>query len=137
MGRRIMADLETRIAQGKGDVPADIVLRGGKVFDLITGATIDGDVAICGDTIVGVADNYEAVKIINVSGLTLVPGFIDPHLHIESSLVTPYEFDRCVAPPIRFVIRDDRCTDGGAPGTVTTDPRQIDGVVTRAWMKIY
>src|SRR6056297_33884 len=93
-----MADLETRIAQGRGDAPADLVLRGGRVFDLITGAMISGDVAICGDTIVGIGAAYEGKRVIDVSGLTLVPGFIDTHLHIESSLVTPFEFDRCVTP---------------------------------------
>ncbi|SEK68070.1 Adenine deaminase [Roseovarius azorensis] len=93
-----MADMERRIAQGRGDVPADLVLRGGQVFDLITGAMIAGDVAICGDTIVGIGAEYEGRAVSDVAGLTLVPGFIDTHLHIESSLVTPFEFDRCVTP---------------------------------------
>src|SRR6056297_2705535 len=93
-----MADLEKRIAQGRGDAPADLVLRGGEVFDLITGAMIAGDVAICGDTIVGIGAEYAGKRVIDVTGLTLVPGFIDTHLHIESSLVTPFEFDRCVTP---------------------------------------
>ena len=93
-----MAELERRIAQGRGDAPADTVLRGGQVFDLTTGAMIPGDVAICGDTIVGIGMDYEAAEVIDVGGLTLVPGFIDTHLHIESSLVTPLEFDRCVTP---------------------------------------
>jgi adenine deaminase len=93
-----MADLETRIAQGRGDLPADIVLRGGQVFDLMTGEMLHGDVAICGDTIVGIMADYDGREVVDVSGLTLVPGFIDTHLHIESSLITPFEFDRCVTP---------------------------------------
>ena len=93
-----MTDLEQKIAQGRGDEPADIVLRGGQVFDLVTGEMIAGDVAICGDRIVGIGASYEGREIIDVTGLILVPGFIDTHLHIESSLVTPFEFDRCVAP---------------------------------------
>ena len=93
-----MADLETRIAQGRGDLPADLVLRGGQVFDLMTGEMLKGDVAICGDTIVGIMGDYEGREVVDVTGLTLVPGFIDTHLHIESSLVTPFEFDRCVTP---------------------------------------
>jgi adenine deaminase len=93
-----MAELEERIAQGRGDAPADLVLRGGEVFDLITGAMIAGDVAICGDTIVGIGADYEGHEVIDVTGLILVPGFVDTHLHIESSLVTPFEFDRCVTP---------------------------------------
>lgn len=93
-----MADLSNRIQQGRGDAPADLVLRGGRVFDVITGALLDGDVAICGDTIVGTCAQYDAREVVDVSGLTLVPGFIDTHLHIESSLVTPFEFDRLVTP---------------------------------------
>ena len=92
-----MDDLERRIAQARGDEPADLVLRGGQVFDLITGTMISGDVAICGDRIAGIG-NYEGRRVIDVMGLTLVPGFIDTHLHVESSLVTPHEFDRCVTP---------------------------------------
>lgn len=93
-----MDELEQRIAQARGDEPADLVLRGGQVFDLVTGAMIGGDVAICGDRIVGTGAEYEGQEVIDVSGLTLVPGFIDTHLHVESSLVTPFEFDRCVTP---------------------------------------
>ena len=93
-----MADLETRIAAGRGDHPADIVLRGGKILDLVTGELLEGDVAILGDTIIGTCDSYDGHKVIDVTGLTLVPGFIDTHLHIESSCITPFEFDRCVAP---------------------------------------
>lgn len=93
-----MADLEKRIAQGRGDEIADLVLRGGTIWDLVTDTMIEGDVAICGDTIVGIGAAYEGREVIDVTGLTLVPGFIDTHLHIESSLVTPFEFDRCVTP---------------------------------------
>ncbi len=95
---KLSADLENRIAQARGDERADLVLRGGQVFDLVSGAMIDGDVAICGDTIVGIAADYNAEQVIDVTGLTLVPGFIDTHLHIESSLITPFEFDRGVTP---------------------------------------
>ena len=93
-----MSTLERKISCGKGDELADIVLRGGKIFDLITGELLEGDVAIVGKTIVGTCDHYNAKKIIDVGGLTLVPGFIDTHLHIESSMLTPFEFDRCVTP---------------------------------------
>lgn len=90
--------LADRIAQGRGLRPADLVLRGGRVFDLIAGDLVETDVAICGDMIVGVFGPYRGVQEIDVSGRILVPGFIDTHLHIESSLVTPFEFDRCVTP---------------------------------------
>ncbi|WP_304613614.1 adenine deaminase [Paracoccus sp. (in: a-proteobacteria)] len=92
-----MDDLERRIAVARGDLPADLILRGGRVFDLITGKMMAGDVAISGDRIAGIGD-YDGTRVIDVSGLILVPGFIDTHLHVESSLVTPFEFDRCVTP---------------------------------------
>ena len=91
-------DLSDLIDQGRGVKPADLVLKGGRVFDLITGDLVETDVAICGDTIVGVFATYEGRREIDVAGAVLVPGFIDTHLHIESSLVTPFEFDRCVGP---------------------------------------
>ena len=93
-----MADLGARIAQGRGQQPADLVLKGGRIFDLISGELVESDVAICGDTIVGTYGSYSGIREIDVSGQILVPGFIDTHLHIESSLVTPLEFDRCVTP---------------------------------------
>ncbi|WP_282601797.1 adenine deaminase [Paracoccus sp. PARArs4] len=93
-----MDDLERRIAQARGDMQADLVLRGGRVLDLITGELLEGDVAICGDRIAGIAADYDGAQVIDVSGMVLVPGFIDTHLHVESSLVTPFEFDRCVTP---------------------------------------
>ena len=92
------APLADRIDQGRGVTPADLVLKGGRVFDLITGDLVETDVAICGDTIVGVFGSYQGRREIDVAGRVLVPGFIDTHLHIESSLVTPHEFDRCVTP---------------------------------------
>ena len=92
------APLTDRIDQGRGLVLADLVLKGGRVFDLITGDLVRTDVAICGDTIVGVFGEYSGRREIDVSGRVLVPGFIDTHLHVESSLVTPHEFDRCVTP---------------------------------------
>ncbi|MBW7057887.1 adenine deaminase [Paracoccus bogoriensis] len=92
-----MDDLERRIAIARGDAPADIVLRGGQVLDLITGTMMPGDVAVAGDRIAGIG-RYDGARVIDAAGLTLVPGFIDTHLHVESSLITPHEFDRCVTP---------------------------------------
>ncbi len=90
--------LERMIDQGAGRKPADLVLKGGRFFDLVSGRLVEGDIAICGDRIVGTCDPYSGRKEIDISGRIVVPGFIDTHLHIESSLVTPHEFDRCVLP---------------------------------------
>ncbi len=118
-----MAELERRIAQGRGDEAADLVLRGGRVFDVVTGDMLEGDVAICGDTIVGTCAAYDGREVIDVSGLILVPGFIDTHLHIESSLVTPLEFDRCVTP--RGVT------------TAICDPHEIANVIGAAGIRYF
>ncbi|MCD1263280.1 adenine deaminase [Shinella sumterensis] len=93
-----MTDLERLIDQGTGREPADIVLKGGQFFDLVTGELVASDIAICGDRIVGTCGTYTGRTEIDITGRIVVPGFIDTHLHIESSLVTPHEFDRCVLP---------------------------------------
>ncbi|MRN44676.1 MULTISPECIES: adenine deaminase [unclassified Brucella] len=92
------AMLEWMIDQGAGREPADIVLKGGRFLDLVTGELVESDIAICGDRIVGTFGTYRGKHEIDVSGRIVVPGFIDTHLHIESSQVTPHEFDRCVLP---------------------------------------
>lgn len=86
------------IDQGTGREPADIVLKNGRFFDLVTGELVESDIAICGDRIVGTFGTYQGKQEIDISGRIVVPGFIDTHLHIESSNVTPHEFDRCVLP---------------------------------------
>jgi adenine deaminase len=94
----VAAFLARAIAQGRGRFRADLALKGGRVFDLVTGELKTGDVAICDDRIVGTQADYRGYVEIDVSGKIVVPGFIDAHLHVESSLITPLEFDRCVLP---------------------------------------
>ncbi len=86
------------IDQALARKPADLVIRNTQFLDVITGELIQGDIAICGDRIVGTCESYRGMQEIDGSGLTVVPGFIDTHVHCESSLVTPLEFDRCVLP---------------------------------------
>lgn len=90
------ATLKSAIAQGAGREPADLVLKGGTVFDLVTGEHFLSDVAISADRIVGTHGTYTGNVEIDVAGKTIVPGFIDTHFHVESTLVTPQEYDRCV-----------------------------------------
>ena len=91
-----IAFLSRAIEQGQGLAEADIVLKGGRVFDLVSGELVKSDVAICADRIVGTLGEYRGKREIDVSGKVVVPGFIDTHCHVESSLLTPLEFDRCV-----------------------------------------
>jgi adenine deaminase len=90
--------LARAIAAGVGDEPADLVVKNTQLLDVITGAVVETDIAIVGERIVGTHASYEGRRAIDGRGLVAVPGFIDAHLHVESSLVTPLEFDRCVLP---------------------------------------
>jgi adenine deaminase len=90
--------LDRAIKQGRGAEPADLVLKNGSFFNLVTGEVVDSDIAICGDRIVATYGHFAGKHEIDIAGQVVVPGFIDTHLHVESSLVTPHEFDRCVLP---------------------------------------
>ncbi|WP_224703283.1 adenine deaminase [Devosia aquimaris] len=90
--------LTRMIMAGQGREPADLVVRNVQLLDVITGAVTTTDIAIVDDRIVGTHAPYQGKVEIDGRGRFAVPGFIDTHLHIESSLVTPLEFDRCVLP---------------------------------------
>ncbi len=113
--------LERRIDQALGRAPADLVIRNARILDLATGALLPGDIAICGDTIVGTCDTYRGTREIDANRRIAVPGFIDTHVHTESTLVTPGEFDRCVLPR----------------GTTTAicDPHEISNVFGEAGLR--
>ncbi len=90
--------LTRMIKAGRGEEPADIVIKNVQMLDVISGQITSGDIAIVGNRIVGTHASYRGKTEIEGTGKWAVPGFIDTHLHIESSLVTPLEFDRCVLP---------------------------------------
>ncbi|MDK9694785.1 MAG: adenine deaminase [Siculibacillus sp.] len=98
MGERDADSISRAVDQGRGIAAADLVLKGGRFLDLVTGELVASDVAICGDLIVGTFGDYRGVREIDVTGRVIVPGFVDSHLHVESSLLTPQAFDRCVVP---------------------------------------
>lgn len=88
--------LKHAIAAGAGEVEADLVIRNARILSVIDGSLTTSDIAIVGDRIVGTHASYKGRHEIDAGGRVAVPGFIDTHLHVESSLVTPHEFDRCV-----------------------------------------
>ena len=90
--------LERQIDQALGRLPADLAVRNARILNLVTGEVHSGDVAVCGNIIVGTLDSYRGLEEIDAKGRFAVPGFIDSHVHCESTLVTPGEFDRCVLP---------------------------------------
>ena len=78
--------------------PADLVIKGARFFNLATGELERADLALCGERIAAVGEGYEGLETLDATGLTAVPGFVDTHCHIESSLLTPYAWERLVLP---------------------------------------
>jgi len=115
------ADRETRalqalLAVARGDAPADLRIRNGRVVDVLTGELRRADVAVKDGLIAGVGHGYhDAREVLDVSGQYVAPGFIDGHIHIESSMLAVHEFARLVL----------------AHGTtaVVADPHEIANVV--------
>jgi len=85
------------MAVARGDEPADLVLAGGRVLSVFTKEWLDVDVAIQDGHVVGLG-RYDGRERLNVEGAYLVPGFIDAHMHIESSKLTVDEFAKAVLP---------------------------------------
>ncbi len=90
-------ELAKIIKLARGDEKADLLLRNARVVNVFSHEIIETNVAIAGDRIVGLGD-YQAGETIDLKGLYVCPGFIDGHVHIESSMVTPPEFARAVVP---------------------------------------
>ncbi|HSJ50964.1 MAG TPA: adenine deaminase [Actinomycetota bacterium] len=92
------SDLARRLAVARGEEPADLVLRGGRVLSVFTGELLEADVAVAGDYVAGVGPGYEGREVADVSGLILLPGFIDGHMHLESTKLMVDEFARATLP---------------------------------------
>ena len=90
-------DLARRLAVARGDEPADLVVRGGRVLSVFTREWLDVDLAICDGTIAGLG-RYEGTETVDADGAYVVPGFIDAHMHLETSKLLPSEFARLVLP---------------------------------------
>ncbi len=90
--------LEACIDQALGRLPADLVIKNTRFLNVVTGEIAAGDIAICGDRIIGTYETYSGAREVDGRGLIAVPGFIDTHVHCESTLVSPAQFDQCVLP---------------------------------------
>lgn len=90
--------LKKLIDVAAGRVPADMVIKNSKIVDVYNSSIIEGkDIAIYNGYIAGVGE-YQGTKIIDANGQYVAPGFIDGHIHIESSYVTPEEISRLLVP---------------------------------------
>jgi adenine deaminase len=91
------APLSRRLAVARGDEPADLVIRGGRVLSVFTREWLETDVAIVDGWIAGLGA-YEGREVLDAAGRWVVPGFIDAHMHLESSKLLVDEFARLVLP---------------------------------------
>jgi adenine deaminase len=89
--------LQRRLAVARGDEPADLVVRGGRVLSVFTREWLDVDIAVADGTIAGLGQ-YEGRETFDASGRYVVPGFIDAHMHLESVKLMVDEFARLVLP---------------------------------------
>ena len=90
-------EMKKLIDVAAGRIPADLVIKNCKVVDVYNGIIIEGDIAISDNIIAGVG-TYEGKEVIDGKGKYAAPGFIDSHIHIESSYVSPEELGRLIVP---------------------------------------
>jgi adenine deaminase len=93
-----MDDISKLLAAARGDIPSDVLVTGGRVINVFSGEIESADIAVLGDRIAGIGPGYQAKQIVDVKGSFIAPGFIDAHVHIESSLCTPAQFAAAVVP---------------------------------------
>ncbi|MGH2545141.1 MAG: amidohydrolase family protein, partial [Ardenticatenaceae bacterium] len=89
---------KSKIAAARGAHPVDLVLRGGTLVNVLSGEIYVTDVAVYEERVVGLGEGYEGKEEVDCAGKWIAPGFIDGHMHVESSLVTVPEFARAALP---------------------------------------
>ncbi|NQT09865.1 MAG: adenine deaminase [Desulfobacteraceae bacterium] len=106
--------LDEIIKSAMGEKEADILLTNVRIIDVFSGKIVDGDIAIAGGYIVGIG-SYPAKKVMDMENRFVSPGFIDAHVHIESSMTCITEFARAIIP--------------SGTTTVVADPHEIANVL--------
>ncbi len=89
--------IKEMILAARGDLVPDLVLKNARIVNVFTNEIEPGDVAVKDGYIVGIGD-YEGKEEIDIGGKVICPGLIDGHIHIESSMISPSEFAKAVAP---------------------------------------
>ena len=92
-----VAGITRKIGLALGEVRADVLLKNARLVNVLSGDIHDADIAIADGIIIGFGD-YQADTVIDCQGRHVCPGLIDGHIHIESTLLTPWEFARAAAP---------------------------------------
>lgn len=90
--------LQKRIQAARGTLPSDLILQNARYLDVFSGEWVTADLAIYDGIIVGVEPGRSAVRTVDLGGRSVVPGFVDAHVHVESSLLLPRDFERAVLP---------------------------------------
>src|SRR5262245_12044350 len=98
MGSEARTRLRNRILAAQGKTPCDVALRGGRYLDVFSCVWREGDVGIFDGRVVALEAGVPAARTIDVRGKHIVPGFVDAHVHLESSLTTPERFEESVLP---------------------------------------
>jgi adenine deaminase len=89
--------LETLIEVARGERPADLVLKNAQLVNVLSAEIHPADLAIYTGKVVGFGD-YQAQTVVDLGGKFVCPGFMDAHVHLESSMVQPSEFACAVVP---------------------------------------
>ena len=105
--------LKNLIDVAAGRIPADLLIKNCKIINVFSGEITEGNIAITEGMIAGVGD-YEAKEVVDGAGAYAAPGFIDSHIHVESSYLSPEELGRLLVP------------HGGT--TIIADPHEIVNV---------
>ncbi len=111
--------------------PCDVVVRGARILNVFTGELQTGDLAIVDGKFVGISERFEGRKIIQAEGMVAIPGLIDAHIHVESSMLSPEAFASLAVP----------CGSTG----IVADPHELTNVcgiegaeyVAEAFRRIY
>ncbi len=93
-----MADITRLLAVSRGDVPADLVVTGGRIVNVFSGQIEQSDIAVVDGIIAGIGPGYAGNRRVELNGSYVSPGLIDAHVHIESSLCVPAEFANALLP---------------------------------------
>lgn len=112
--------LKKRIKVAAGYIPADVVIKNCKIVNVFSGEIVEGNIAISDGEIAGIGE-YEGKEVIDAEGRYATPGFIDSHIHIESSYLSPEELGRLLVP------------HGGT--TIMADPHEIANVCGEAGLQ--
>jgi adenine deaminase len=110
-----MSALADRIDIARGLKEADLLLKNARVVSLFSGEVVEADVVVAGGIIAGIGNYSKGEKVYDLKGKYLLPGLIEGHIHIESSLLPPPEFSRVVIPH--------------GTTTVVVDPHEIANVL--------